>query len=32
MGERVANAQPVTAGSNDITFAQGTDPAGIPPT
>jgi uncharacterized repeat protein (TIGR01451 family) len=28
-GEQVANAQAVTAGSNDVTFAQGTNPAGI---
>ncbi|MCP2638277.1 GEVED domain-containing protein [Microbacterium sp. HD4P20] len=27
--ERIANAQPVTAGSNDVTFTQGTNPAGI---
>src|SRR5690606_1824992 len=27
--ERVANAQPVTAGTNDVTFAQGTNPTGI---
>ncbi|WP_460948300.1 DUF7927 domain-containing protein [Okibacterium endophyticum] len=28
-GEQVANAQAVTAGSNDVTFTQGTNPAGI---
>ncbi|WP_309127131.1 GEVED domain-containing protein [Microbacterium sp.] len=28
-GERVANAQPVTSGSNDITFSRGTNPASI---
>ncbi|WP_261165378.1 DUF11 domain-containing protein [Microbacterium sp. Marseille-Q6965] len=28
-GERVANAQPVTTGANDVTFTQGTNPAGI---
>lgn len=28
-GEQVANAHAVTAGSNDVTFSQGTNPAGI---
>jgi uncharacterized repeat protein (TIGR01451 family) len=28
-GEQVANAQAVTAGDNDVTFSQGTNPAAI---
>ena len=28
-GERVVNAQPVTAGANDLTFSQGTNPGDI---